>query len=43
MKEFNPKIKIIGVEPKGADGMNQSLKKGNVYVEQFKLIQLYGH
>ena len=28
MKEFNPKIKIIGVEPKGADGMNQSLKKG---------------
>ena len=27
-KEFNPKIKIIGVEPKGANGMEQSLKKG---------------
>ena len=28
LKEFNPKIKIIGVEPKGANGMEQSLKKG---------------
>ena len=28
MKSHNPKIKIIGVEPEGADGMRQSLEKG---------------
>ena len=27
MKAHNPKIKIIGVEPEGADGMRQSLEK----------------
>ncbi len=27
MKAHNPKIKIIGIEPEGADGMRQSLKK----------------
>jgi len=27
MKAHNPKIKIIGIEPKGADGMRQSLEK----------------
>ena len=28
IKSHNPKIKIIGVEPEGADGMRQSLEKG---------------
>ena len=27
MKPHNPKIKIIGIEPEGADGMRQSLEK----------------
>ena len=29
-KMLNPKIKVIGVEPEGANGMEQSLKKGEV-------------
>jgi len=28
MKAYNPKIKLIGIEPEGADGMRQSLNKG---------------
>ena len=28
IKSHNPKIKIIGIEPEGADGMRQSLEKG---------------
>ena len=28
IKAHNPKIKIIGIEPEGADGMRQSLEKG---------------
>lgn len=28
LKEKNPKIKVIGVEPQGAAGMYQSLKQG---------------
>tara|TARA_B110000263_G_scaffold227267_1_gene219455 strand:- start:54 stop:1001 length:948 start_codon:yes stop_codon:yes gene_type:complete len=28
MKAYNPKIKLIGIEPEGADGMRQSLSKG---------------
>ncbi|MDO8497772.1 MAG: threonine ammonia-lyase IlvA [bacterium] len=30
MKEKNPSIKVVGVEPHGAPGMNESIKKGQV-------------
>ena len=28
MKQLNPKCKIIGIEPEGASGMTESIKKG---------------